>query len=91
MKKANFIVIFWLLLALISFVTFLIQLGNFWDNLAYLILPYTNTVEDYLPTLRDTQRELIRNVPMLIIAGLLFGLFLRQGLKLYRTLPNPTT
>ncbi|MGX7200405.1 hypothetical protein [Enterococcus nangangensis] len=90
MKKANFIVIFWLLLALISFVTFLIQLGNFWDNLAYLILPYTNTVEDYLPTTRDIQRDLIRNVPMLAISGLLFGLFLRQGLKLYHALPNPT-
>lgn len=86
MKKTNFVVVFWLVLALISFVTFLIQLSNFWFNISAFIIPYTEP--GYSDTLQDLKRSLIANVPMLLISGGLFIFFMRSGLNLYRTLSN---
>lgn len=85
MKKTNFVVVFWLILALVSFITFLIQLSGFWQNIATLIIPYSGA--DYSLTTQDIQRNLLENVPMLLIAGALFAFFLKKGLKLYHTLP----
>lgn len=86
LKKTNFVVVFWLILSLVSFITFLVQLSGFWRNVASLIIPYNSL--DYSFTTQDIQRNLLENIPMLIIAGILFIFFLKKGLKLYRTLSN---
>ncbi len=89
-KKTNFVVIFWLLLSLISFITLLFQLTNLLRNLATLVVPYENV--EYIPlSPLDVKRNLIEIVPMSIIALVFFILFLRKGLKLYQAIPSPNT
>lgn len=86
MKKTNFVVIFWLVLALISFVTLLVQLSGFWRNIAGLIIPYSNN--EYVLSVKDIQRDLLENIPMLLISGTFFVFFMKKGLKLYHSLSN---
>lgn len=85
MKKTNFVVVFWLVLALVSFGSMLIQLSNFWRNIATLIIPYDNAQEYF--TAQDIQRGLLENIPMLVISVILFAIFMKRGLSLYRSLP----
>ncbi|MFV0560936.1 MAG: hypothetical protein ACK5NA_09550, partial [Enterococcus sp.] len=70
MKKTNFIVIFWLLLALISFVIFAINFYNLLTDISFLIIP-SNDKEMYM-TMGDVQRDLIRVIPMLIVFSVTF-------------------
>lgn len=84
MKKTNFIVIFWLLLALISFVIFAINFYNLLTDISFLIIP-SNDKEMYM-TMGDVQRDLIRVIPMLIVFSVTFVIGVKQGLKNYHKL-----
>ncbi|MGY3749133.1 hypothetical protein [Vagococcus acidifermentans] len=81
MKKTNFVVVFWLILAIISFVVCLINLQIIWDAIGYLIFPDKN---DFYFDSSYTGRRLINSVPMTIITIISFYLSLRQGLNIYK-------
>jgi heme/copper-type cytochrome/quinol oxidase subunit 2 len=84
-KKTNFVVVFWLVLAAISFIAFLTGLYNVWRSISYLVIPST---EEYL-TRADNLRDLLATVPMTIITVIFFVLFLSQGMRMYKKLsPN---
>ncbi|MFD2728119.1 hypothetical protein [Enterococcus camelliae] len=84
MKKTNFFVIFWLLLAIISFITFLVSFQSLWNTLAYLFFPATGT--EYSMSTNEINRSLFTTVPMLLTVVATFTLSLRNGLKLYHSL-----
>lgn len=81
MKKTNFLVIFWLLISLISFITFLIYFAQIWDSLSYTLIPST----DSYYTKDDILRSLIKSIPMCLLTATSFFLCLKQGLKLYNS------
>ncbi len=80
MKKTNFVVVFWLLLTLISFVVFLSNFHSFWDSIATLLFP--NPDRDFLSK-NDIYRELVTVIPMMIATAAFFYIGLKQGLKIY--------
>ncbi|MGX6980025.1 hypothetical protein ACWN8V_12400 [Vagococcus elongatus] len=80
MKKTNFLVIFWLLLAIISFIVFLVNFYSFWYAISYLIFP---DKEGYMDA-QTTARNLMTAVPMLLVTAGTFYLGLKQGLKVYK-------
>ena len=80
MKKTNFLVVFWLLIGIISFVTLLIFATSIFRNVAYIIIPD----QEYYQNRISVQRSLLTAVPMLIISIVAFYLSLRQGLKTYK-------
>lgn len=78
MKKTNFVVVFWLLLTLISFVVFLFNFHSFWDAISTLIFPdsgYRSKIDLY--------REIFSVFPMMIATAFSFYIGLKQGLKIY--------
>ncbi len=82
MKKTNFIVVFWLLLALISFVVFIINFSSLGNNLAYYIFPG----KDIWDKSRDEIiREFIKIIPMIIFTAVTFIIGIKQGLKKYNS------
>jgi hypothetical protein len=80
MKKTNFVVIFWLILALIGFIQFIMNFSSLWTNISYLIVPMKNNGTRQVQMVR----ELIRIIPMLILDGVVFYIGLKQGLKYYK-------
>lgn len=81
MKKTNFVVIFWLTLALIFTVVLLVNLAGIFNDLSYIIIP-TTEADGYM-SMTDIKRSLLVNVPMGLIS--LVGLFFttRTGIKMY--------
>ena len=79
MKKTNFVVVFWLLLTLISFVVFLINFYSLWDSIGLIFFPSDSEWQDgnYL------YRTFFTAIPMLIVTAASFYLGLKQGLKVY--------
>lgn len=82
MKKTNFLVVFWLLLAIISFVVFLVNFYSFWHAVSYLIFPDTDGYMDG----QQIARNLLTAIPMLLITSGAFYFGLKQGLKIYKGL-----
>lgn len=84
MKKTNFIVIFWLVLALIFTIVLLFNLSTIFESISYMIIP-TTSADSYMSS-DDVKRSLISSVPMALIA--LIGMFtsIRAGLKVYKNL-----
>ncbi|MGX7029977.1 hypothetical protein [Vagococcus zengguangii] len=82
MKKTNFVVIFWLLIALISFVVFLMNFYSLFESVSYVLFPVTDN-NTYSPDRNQLFRDLITTIPMLIIVTLSFIISLKQGLKAY--------
>ena len=82
MKKTNFIVVFWLLLALISFVVFVINFSGFWDSISYLIIPSKEYVYEG-NSKEDLLRKLIQVIPMIVFTVVTFIIGIKQGLKNY--------
>ncbi|WEG73098.1 hypothetical protein [Vagococcus intermedius] len=84
MKKTNFIVIFWLVLALIFTIVLLFNLSTIFESISYMIIPTTSS-DSYMSS-DDVKRSLISSVPMALIA--LIGMFtsIRAGLKVYKNL-----
>lgn len=80
MKKTNFVVVFWLLLTLISFVVFLFNFHSFWDSIATILFP--NPDSDYRSKY-DLYREIFTVLPMMIATSVSFYIGLKQGLKVY--------
>lgn len=80
MKKTNFIVVFWLLLALISFVVFVINFSGLWDSISYLIYPSKDYPYEQ-GSKEDLLRKLIQVIPMIIFTVVTFIVGIRQGLK----------
>lgn len=80
MKKVNFVVIFWLTLAIISFIALLISANSVFDGVAYLIIPDKGeySSQDYIV------RRLITSIPMLIIEAGAFYLGIKQGMSVYK-------
>lgn len=81
MKKTNFLVIFWLLLALISFVVALINVSSLLNNISYLIIPSS---DDYYMSKENILRGFITSIPMLLLCLTTFFFGLKQGLRLYK-------
>lgn len=79
MKKTNFVVVFWLILTLISFIVFLFNFNSFWQYLSSLIFPIDGS---YLDKNRY-YRQLFSVTPMLIVTVGFFYAGLRQALKVY--------
>lgn len=79
MKKTNFIVIFWLLLTLISFIVFLFNFHSFWDSVANILF-YES---DGYRSKNDLYRKIFTVLPMMIATALSFFIGLKQGLKVY--------
>ncbi|MGG5371291.1 hypothetical protein [Enterococcus sp. AZ007] len=79
MKKTNFVVVFWLLLTLISFVIFLFNFHSFWDAISSLIF----TSPDGYRSKNDLYREMFTDFPMMIVTSISFYIGLKQGLKVY--------
>ncbi|MCM6931202.1 hypothetical protein NE261_05185 [Enterococcus italicus] len=84
MKKTNFFVVFWLLIALISFITFLIFFHTLWDTLSYLLFPATG--DEYMMSTNEINRSLFATVPMILLVAGAFAVSLKNGLKLYYSL-----
>ncbi|MFV0557353.1 MAG: hypothetical protein ACK5MW_01755 [Enterococcus sp.] len=84
MKKTNFIVIFWLLLALIGFVVFAINFYGFFNDISFLLIPTDD--KDYYMSTDDALRHLIVAIPMIIVGVTAFIVGIRQGLKYYHQL-----
>ncbi|MFW7432065.1 hypothetical protein [Vagococcus carniphilus] len=82
MKKTNFIVVFWLLLALISFVVFVINFSGFWDSISYLIFPSKEYIYEG-NSKEDLLRKLIQVIPMIVFTVVTFIIGIKQGLKNY--------
>ncbi|QIL46208.1 hypothetical protein G7081_03530 [Vagococcus coleopterorum] len=82
MKKTNFIVIFWLVLALIFTIVLLFNLTSIFQSISYLIIPETSN--DMYMSADEVKRSLISNIPMAVIsiAGMWVGI--KSGLKLYK-------
>lgn len=82
MKKTNFIVIFWLVMALIFTIVLLFNLSTIFESISYLIIP---TTDEYMSA-QDVKRSLISSIPMALIAvgGMLTGI--KSGLKVYKTI-----
>lgn len=81
MKKTNFLVVFWLLIALISFVIFLFSFKSIFESLSYLLIPSKDSYWEH----DDFLRDLISSVPMLTVTLISFFISLKQGLKTYKT------
>ena len=82
MKKTNFIVIFWLLLALISFVVFVINFSSFWNALSFWVIP-TENVEMWGMDKEGVVRTFIKVTPMIILSVATFIIAIKQGMKNY--------
>lgn len=80
MKKVNFVVIFWLTLAIISFVALLFSANAIFDGISYLIVP---DKEEY-SSQEYIIRRLISSIPMLAIEAGSFYLGVKQGMKVYK-------
>lgn len=78
MKKANFVVVFWLTISLISFIVFLMSFGSLWNDISYIIIPSS----EYMSA-SDTFRSLIQTVPMLIFCMITFAVGFKQGMEHY--------
>ena len=80
MKKVDFVVIFWLILAIISFSAFLIAFASFWSSISYILIPST-----YMYMTKEMgYRNLISSGPMLIVSAITFAVSVKQGLKFYK-------
>lgn len=81
MKKVNFVVIFWLTIAIISFVAILISSNAIFSSIAYLIVPETGEYanQEYVV------RSLITSIPMLVIEGIAFWQGIKLGMSAYRS------
>lgn len=79
MKKTNFVVIFWLMLALISFVAGLMQLGSIFNAVSYIIIPGD---QEYMSQ-SDFLRTLISSVPMVLLEAGVFFYSAKTGMKAY--------
>lgn len=81
MKKTNFVVIFWLTLALIFTVVLLVNLSGIFTNFSYILIPAKEA--DAFMTADDVKRSLLVNVPMACIGlgGMIFAT--RTGIKMY--------
>lgn len=79
MKKTNFVVVFWLLLTLISFVVFLIHFHSFWLAISTLFFPDPDFPRDN----NGIYRELLTAFPMMIATSIGFYIGLKQGLRFY--------
>lgn len=84
MKKTNFIVIFWLVLALIFTIVLLFNLSTIFESISYIIIPST-TADSYMSS-DDVKRSLISSVPMALIALLGMVTSIKSGLKTYKGL-----
>ncbi|PZL73349.1 hypothetical protein CI088_08430 [Enterococcus plantarum] len=81
MKKTNFLVVFWLLLAIISFIIVATNLYNIFDSISYLLIPATDN--DYQDS-NSIIRQLIQGIPLTMIYGTAFYFSLKQGIKTYK-------
>ncbi|MGX7039891.1 hypothetical protein [Vagococcus fessus] len=84
MKKTNFIVIFWLVLALIFTIVLLFNLSSIFDSISYLIIPETS--HDAYMSADGVKRSLISNIPMAIISIIGMTIGIKSGLKVYKTI-----
>ncbi|MGX6962233.1 hypothetical protein [Vagococcus xieshaowenii] len=84
MKKTNFVVVFWLLIALISFVVFLMNFYSLFESVSYILFP-ANYTDGYYSDKHQLFRDLIKTIPMLLIVTGSFVISLKQGLKAYET------
>ncbi|MGC6769385.1 hypothetical protein ACYSNR_06975 [Enterococcus sp. LJL128] len=84
MKKANFVVVFFLVVVLISFIAFLFSFQSFWSSISYLIVPSPDSYR----TNEDIFRELISTVPMLLLTSAVAYFCFKQGLKYYKEPQN---
>lgn len=82
MKKTNFIVVFWLLLALISFVVFVMNFSSFWRDISFWIISNDQMSFDGMKK-EDALRNLIQVVPMIILSIVVFVVGIKQGMKNY--------
>lgn len=87
MKKTNFIVVFFLLIVLISFVSFLINLQSFLDSISYVIIP--DTADNYM-NYEMINRNFITTIPMLIFTAFIGSLSFKKGLNMYQDTKNDT-
>ncbi|MBO0421845.1 hypothetical protein BCR22_01270 [Enterococcus plantarum] len=81
MKKTNFLVVFWLLLAIISFIIVATNLYSIFDSISYLLIPATDN--DYQDS-NSIIRQLIQGIPLTMIYGTAFYFSLKQGIKTYK-------
>ncbi|MCT0017340.1 hypothetical protein EFE32_11075 [Lactococcus lactis subsp. lactis] len=79
MKKTNFVVIFWLILAIGSFIIIYMNLRNFLEDISYLVI----SDRDYMSR-RELLRDLITSVPMSLIFGGVFYISVKRGMKEYQ-------
>lgn len=79
MKKTNFIVVFWLVIAIISFLGFVFKFGSVWSDISYLIFPD----ENYYDSQINLKRGLVQNIPLVILYIVTFIFSLKLGLKEY--------